>query len=347
MSVLAPHVGMSREIVIEPLALQATGVVKRYGDHEALCGVDLAARPGQLHGLLGPNGAGKTTLMRVLLGLIRRDAGSVQLLGSIIDSTAGPIPAGVAGFVETPAFYPYLSGRQNLALLDRLDGHSGTDRQPRLDEALDALGLSTHANAKVAGYSAGMRQRLGLASALLRRPRLLFLDEPTSSLDPAGARDLRVIARRVADEGAAVVLSSHDMDEVEALCTDLTVLHHGRVVFSGTVDELRSLAPATVHVLRTADDRAALGIAAAFQGVKVRPVDVEAGGLEVSADLPRLDAYTVALGSAGVAIRALERRVRSLESLFIELTGHPNATEAPMALPDPTSHDARAVSVLS
>ena len=337
---------MSREIVTGPLAVQAAGIVKRYGDHEALCGVDLAARPGRLHGLLGPNGAGKTTLMRVLLGLVRRDAGSVQLLGSAVDSTAGPIPAGVAGFVETPAFYPYLSGRQNLALLDRLDGHPGSDRRARLDEALDALGLSAQANAAVAGYSAGMRQRLGLASALLRRPRLLFLDEPTSSLDPAGARELRAMARRFADEGAAVVLSSHDMAEVEELCTDLTVLNHGRVVFSGTVAELRSLAPAAIHVLHTSDDRAALGLRSTHPEVRVKAIQGEAGGLEVSAAVCALDAYVIALGCAGVAIRTLEHRVRSLESLFIELTGRTDTTAVPMPVSDPAGHGA-AMSVRS
>jgi ABC-2 type transport system ATP-binding protein len=285
--------------------------------------------------------------MRVLLGLVRRDAGSVQLLGSTVDSTAGPIPAGVAGFIDTPAFYPYLSGRRNLTLLDRLDGHSGADRRTRIDEALDTLGLSAHANAAVAGYSAGMRQRLGLAAALLRKPRLLFLDEPTSSLDPAGARDVRATARCLADAGAAVVLSSHDMVEIEELCAELTVLNHGRVVFSGTVDELRSLAPAAIHVLHTSDDRAALGLALTRTGVKVRAMQGETGGLEVSAGTDALDAYVVALGRAGVAIRALEHHVRSLESLFIELTGRGNATNGPMAVSEAASHSASALSVLS
>ena len=139
----------------------------------------------------------------------------------------------------------------------------------RVDRALEQIGLGPQADIAVAGYSAGMRQRLGLAAALLRSPRLLFLDEPTSSLDPAGARDVRAIARRLADEGAAVVLSSHDMAEVEELCAELTVINRGRVVFSGTVDELRQLAPAAVHVLRTSDDSAALDLASRQPGVRV------------------------------------------------------------------------------
>jgi len=308
-------------------ALEAAGVSKRYGDRDALSGVDLVARPGVLHGLLGPNGAGKTTLMRVLLGLVRRDAGSVRLFGSDLDSTGGAMPDGVAGFVETPAFYPYLSGRRNLTLLARLDNHPGSDRKQRVTHALEEVGLIAQAEVPVGAYSAGMRQRLGVAAALLRTPRLLLLDEPTSSLDPAGARDVRALARRLADEGAAVVWSSHDMSEVEELCTVITVINHGRVVFSGRVDELRMLAPASVHALRTSDDRAAVDLALGLHGVKVRIAREQDGGLEVSADTDALDSYVIKLGRAGVAVRVLERCTRSLESLFLEITGHADGIE--------------------
>ena len=166
-------------------ALEARGVSKRYGSRDALCGVDLVAQPGEVHGLLGPNGAGKTTLMRVVLGLVQRDAGTVQVLGRDLHSTAGPIPSGVAGIVETPTFYPVPFRTRNLGLLARLDG----DRKSgdRLHRVLNQTGLEPHADVDVSAYSSGMRQRLGLAAALLRAPRLLVLDEPTSSLDP-GAR---------------------------------------------------------------------------------------------------------------------------------------------------------------
>jgi ABC-2 type transport system ATP-binding protein len=310
------------------VALEALGVSKRYGDCEALSSVDLVARPGRLHGLLGLNGAGKTTLMRVLLGLVRRDAGTVRLLGCRLESTAGGIPDGVAGFVDTPAFYPYLSGRRNLALLARLDGNNGPHGRDGVGRVLEQVGLAAVAEAAVAGYSAGMRQRLGLAAALLRVPRLLLLDEPTSSLDPAGARDVRTLVRRLADEGAAVVLSSHDMSEVEELCTVLTIVHRGRVVFSGTIDGLRKLAPEAVHALRTSDDRAALDLASQWPGVKVAPA-AGGGGLEVSADTVALDAFVIALGRIGVAVRGLERRARSLELLFLQLTGQGVAAEEP------------------
>jgi ABC-2 type transport system ATP-binding protein len=317
-------------------AVEAIGVFKRYGDREALSGVDLTAWPGRLHGLLGANGAGKTTLLRILLGLVRRDGGTVRLFGSGLESTASSVPDGVAGFVDTPAFYPYLSGRRNLTLLARLDGDVGSGRRNNVGRALEEVGLDPHADAAVAGYSAGMRQRLGLAAALLRAPRLLVLDEPTSSLDPAGARDVRALARRLADEGAAVVLSSHDMTEVEELCSVLTVINHGRVVFTGTVDDLRTLAPAAVHALRTSDDRAALDLAFERPGLKVTVSSISDGGLELSADIEALDAYVIALGYAGVAVRGLERRTRSLESLFLELTEHRGKAETTARV----SHDA-------
>src|SRR5262245_38351087 len=313
----------------ESPALEAVGVSKRYGDRDALCGVDLIAQPGRLHGLLGPNGAGKTTLMRVLLGLVRRDAGTVRLLGGDLDSMSGRLPDAVAGLVEAPAFYPYLSGRKNLELLARLDDVRASADGHRISDALEQAGLASQANVAVGGYSAGMRQRLGLAAAMLRSPRLLFLDEPTSALDPAGAHDVRNLARHLADQGAAVVLSSHDMAEVEELCAMLTVVDGGRVIFTGTVEELRRRAPADVHALHTSNDAAALDLAFHRPGIKVmRAAD---GGLEVSAGIEALDAYIIALGCAGVAVRALERRARSLESMFLELTGHGGAAKTPMA----------------
>jgi ABC-2 type transport system ATP-binding protein len=306
-------------------ALEIRSVRKKYGDRDALAGVDLTARYGRLHGLLGPNGAGKTTLMRVALGLVCPDEGLVRLLGAPSASADGPIPDGVAGLVEAAAFYPYLSGRRNLALLARLDGSRKSELRERVDGVLELVGLSGAADVTVAGYSAGMRQRLGLAGALLRRPQLLLLDEPTSTLDPAGARDVRALAMRLADEGVAIVWSSHDMAEVEELCAELTVIDRGRVVFAGTPDELRAHAPPPMHVLHTSDDRTALALASHRPGVTVKVATVADDGLEVSAEVEALDAYVIALGRAGVAVRALDRRPRSLESLFLELTGHARA----------------------
>jgi len=302
-------------------ALEVAGVSKRFGIRDALRDVDLVVPPGRVHGLLGPNGAGKTTLMRILLGLVSRDAGSVQLLGQPLERAGQSIPHRVAGSVEMPSFYPYLSGRRNLEILARLDGiwSARPLARGRIEDALAQVGLEAAADARVATYSAGMRQRLGLAAALLRSPRLLLLDEPTSALDPAGARRVRALARRLADNGVAVVVSSHDMAEVEELCRTVTILDHGAVIFSDTVDELRARAPAGVHELHTSDDSAAIAMGLRQPGLRVRPA--HGGGLEVVANPDALDAYVIALGRAGVAVRALGSRTASLESLFLDLTG--------------------------
>src|SRR5262245_5860781 len=312
--------------MFDPVPLHAASVSKRFGNRDALCGVDLTVCSGSVHGLLGPNGAGKTTLMRVLLGLVRRDAGHVQIFGTDMEAKAGPVPEGVSGFVETPAFYPYLSGRRNLALLARLDGKGRADGLAAVDLVLEEVGLGAHADAAVSTYSAGMRQRLGLAAAILRAPRLLFLDEPTSSLDPAGALNVRALVRRLAREGTAVVWSSHDMEEVEELCDTLTVIQSGRVLFTGDLSELRRLAPVAVYAsLQTSDNHAAARLSAEQPGILMsRASD---GGLNLSGDLEALDDFMVALGRLGVAVRSLERRTRSLEALFLQLTGEPGGTD--------------------
>jgi ABC-2 type transport system ATP-binding protein len=303
-------------------AVEASGVSKRFGSRDALCDVDFTARHGQLHGLLGPNGAGKTTLMRILLGLVRRDAGSVRLVGRNVDAAAERLPDPVAALIDTPAFYPYLSGRSNLSLLARLDGETRGLRHrsrsgPRTDWHRGASrrrrGRLLRRDAPAARPGRGLDP---LAAAVVPR-------RANERADPAGARDVRALARQLADEGAAVVLSSHDMAEVEELCTMLTVMNDGRVVFSGTVGELRTRAPAVVHVLRTSDDGTALRVAAQRYAVKATPMS--GGGLEVSALIEALDAYIIGLGRTGVAVRHLEPRTRSLESLFLELTGRTNA----------------------
>jgi ABC-2 type transport system ATP-binding protein len=303
-----------------PLAIEVRGIRKSYGARDVLDDVSLLVRPGCLHGLLGPNGAGKTTLMRVMLGLIQADAGSVHLLGTPVRATTDPLAEGVAGYVETPGFYPYLSGRRNLSLLARLDGGPSSDRRARVEQALEQVGLAPHAESAASGYSAGMRQRLGLAAALLRSPSVLLLDEPTSSLDPGAARDVRALVKGLTERGVAVVLSSHDMAEVEALCDELTVINHGQVVYSGCVEALRRRAPAALHVLHSSNDQAAHALGTGRDGITVRPSSAEDGGLEVAGDADALDAYTIALGQAAIAVRSLERRTRSLESLFLELT---------------------------
>jgi ABC-2 type transport system ATP-binding protein len=221
-----------------PAPVEARGLVKRYGDVTAVDDVDLTVEPGDVYGYLGPNGAGKTTVLRMLLGLIMPTAGDVRLFGrSPLEHGASALE-GVAGFVEAPRFYPYLTGRKNLELLAALDGG---DAAKRIDEALEIVELTDRQRHKVGGYSHGMRQRLGVAAALLRDPKLLLLDEPATGLDPAGMRDMRALVARLSLAGTTVLLSSHLVElrfqATEEAAADLSVA----LVEAGVA--IRTLAP--------------------------------------------------------------------------------------------------------
>ncbi|HEY6461384.1 MAG TPA: ATP-binding cassette domain-containing protein, partial [Polyangiaceae bacterium] len=216
-----------------------------------------------------------------------------------------------------------------------LDGaRPGPGAEERISRVLAQAGLADDADAKFGAYSTGMRQRLALAAALLRSPRLVLLDEPTSALDPAGARDLRALILRLAGDGVAVLLSSHDLSAVQDLCAKVTILRRGAVTFAGTLDELRSRAPDAVHRLRTSDDARALELAG--DGVHASSAP-DGRGLDVRAADDQRDAYVLALGREGVAVRSLESRDRSLEALFLELTADSGATQTtgPAATPEP------------
>jgi ABC-2 type transport system ATP-binding protein len=233
----------------------------------------------------------------------------------------------MAGFVEEPSFYPYLSGRANLELLAELDG--GADRA-RVAEALAAVGLTKRSEERLSGYSSGMRQRLGIAACVLRRPRLLLLDEPTAGLDPPAVRQVGALVRELAAGGATVLLSSHQIEEVEDVCDGFTVLAEGRVVWDGTAAQLRAQAPASAHALATSDDETALEIAAGERGIDARIAP--GGGFVIAAEQESLDRYMVALGRARVAVRRLELLTSPLESMFFALTGETApAAELPVA----------------
>ncbi|HEY1590875.1 MAG TPA: ABC transporter ATP-binding protein [Solirubrobacteraceae bacterium] len=291
--------------------------MKRFESTVAVDHVDLSVREGEVHGLLGPNGAGKTTLLRLLFGLVSADAGSVELFGRPLDPADPASLEGVSGFVENPTFYPYLPGRTNLELLVELDGSGAT---ARVDELLERVGLSGRAGDRVSGYSTGMRQRLGIAAALLRAPRLLLLDEPTAGLDPAGVRDMGALLNELSSGGAAVLISSHQITEIEDVCDAFTVLRWGQTVWDGTAAELREQAPGSAHAMRTSDDRRALELAARQRGITAAPGG-PAGGLTLTAEEGALDAFVLELGRAGVAVRELELRSSPLESMFFALTG--------------------------
>jgi ABC-2 type transport system ATP-binding protein len=296
--------------------VEARGLVKRYGHVTAVAGVDLTVDAGDIYGYLGPNGAGKTTTLRMLLGLVRPDEGSVRVLGRDPVAEGGRALGGVAGFVEAPAFYPYLTGRKNLELLADFDG-GGRDERARIDGVLDEVGLLERAGDRVGGYSQGMRQRLGIAASLLRAPQLLVLDEPANGLDPAGIRGMRDLVVRLSEQGMTILYSSHLLAEVEEVCNRVAIVDRGRVVYEGRIDELRR-SFGEHYVLHSSDPARAHDLAVAATGIDVAG---ERDGLRFAvASAEALDAFTVALGRAGIGIRSLEVDTASLEDLFFRLT---------------------------
>jgi ABC-2 type transport system ATP-binding protein len=299
------------------LAVHAAGLRKSYGSFLAVKDLTLDVGQGDVYGLLGPNGAGKTTFLRMLFGLIRPDAGEIELFGQSV--MADPVAATrhVAGFIETPRFYGYLSGRVNLELLAKLDRQDLTKN--RIDEVLELVDLGGRGDDKAGNYSYGMRQRLGVAAALLRDPKLLVVDEPTNGLDPAGMRDMRALIKRLASTGLTVLLSSHNMLEVEDICQHVTIMSSGDVVFHGSLEELRAQAPEAEYVLNTPDPDAALKICAAQSDV--RRARTEGGNVHFVATERAVEILSLTLGQAGIPLRSLAPVRAPLETLFFKLTG--------------------------
>ena len=296
-------------------------LTKRYGSTLAVDGLDLTVTGGQVFGFLGPNGAGKTTTMRMLLGLIRPTSGRAWLNGREVPDPAGL--AAVGAMIEEPAFYPWLTGRRNLEVLalsgpplpDHADGLAGASpvRASPVDAALGRAGLSAVADRKVKAYSQGMRQRLGLAVALLRRPALLLLDEPANGMDPAGIREFRTLLRSMADEGTTVFLSSHLLAEVEQVCDEVAVLAGGRLVERGTIAELSAARPRVRVIVDPADQRAARALLARW------PLRADGtGGLIVEAATGR--EVNEALGRGEVWAHQIRTEHTDLEEAFLQLT---------------------------
>jgi ABC-2 type transport system ATP-binding protein len=297
--------------------VSARGLVKRYGELVAVDRVDLTVEPGDVFGYLGPNGAGKTTSLRMLLGLIRPTEGSISLFGRDPHIVGAKALEGVAGFVEGPTFYPYLSARRNLRLVAAYDNGDRHVKRSQIEELLELVELRDRGDDKVGGYSHGMRQRLGIAAALLRDPRLLLLDEPTTGLDPAGMRDMRDLVRRLASEGITVLLSSHLLGEVEELCNRVAIIRKGRIVYEGQLHELLATA-ATGYRLRSSEPDRARALLLNQPGIReVASVD---GALRFQADEDAVAALSIALGQARIGVTALVPETASLEELFLGMT---------------------------
>jgi ABC-2 type transport system ATP-binding protein len=310
-------------------AVRARGLTKYFGDVVALDGVDLDVAAGQVHGVVGPNGAGKTTLFGLLLGLAVADRGSLEVLG--VPAGRGiAAPDDVAGFVDGPGLYPALTARKNLAALAALRGRGAPTAD--IDDILDQVGLTDVADDKARGFSLGMRQRLGLAAALLTKPRLLVLDEPSNGLDPAGKKHVHGVLSRLAANGTAVVLSSHRMDDLEELCSDVTILTTGRVVFSGPLGKLADGNGELDYRLVTSDIEAARQVAVGTGRIQV--VD-NAGGrrdrdaLVVRALVSDLDELVPRLVHEGIAVRELTPVVSPLEIAFLALTEKKDQEQEP------------------
>jgi ABC-2 type transport system ATP-binding protein len=305
---------MTQPNAAEPRPVEVRDLVKRYGRLTAVDQVELTVESGDVYGFLGPNGAGKTTTLRMLLGLIRRDAGSIRLFGR--DPAADPLTAlaGVAGFIEEPRLYPYLSGRANLELLAALDrGRAG---RKQIDEVLDLVDLRDRSDDKSDEYSQGMRQRLGLASCLIRRPRLLLLDEPANGVDPAGIRFLRALVRRLADEGMTILLSSHLLAEVQEVCNRVAVINKGRIVHEGALADLET---GGNYRLQTTDPARAAEAIERLDSVRALRREQDELVFTLAGDDHTVE-LTRALADAGIGIRALVREQTTLEDLFFRLT---------------------------
>jgi ABC-2 type transport system ATP-binding protein len=295
-------------------AARARGLRKTFGRVVAVDGVDLELPAGAIVGMLGPNGSGKTTLIRMLLGLTRPTAGHVELLGRTGDDLPASLPD-VGALVEGPGFHPFLSGRDNLLRAAALEPRLAGDLHTPVDAALERVGLSDAARRRYRGYSLGMKQRLGLAAALLVPRRLVVLDEPTNGLDPAGTRDVRRIIAELHDAGSTVLLSSHLLAEVEAVCTHVAVLQRGSLLVSGELSALLD-AGAGELVVTTGDPDAALA-ALRTSGASAYLRD---GGLVVPAGPLEPPEVVAALVGAGVGVWEVQRRRPHLEEFFARLT---------------------------
>ncbi|HEX9148617.1 MAG TPA: ABC transporter ATP-binding protein [Thermoanaerobaculia bacterium] len=302
----------------DTIVLSAEGLTKSFGRREVVSDVSFELRAGEVFGFLGPNGAGKTTTIRMLVGLARPDRGRVRIAGFDLQHDFAKAMARVGCIVESTDLYPYLTGRENLIHFARMlpDG-----AEKRIPELARLVFLEARLDDRVATYSLGMRQRLGLAQALLGEPDLLILDEPANGLDPAGIREIRELVRHLAhDRGMAVFVSSHLLSEVEQTCDRVAIIHRGRTLAMGPVRELLESRGAERLVFRASPSARAEEVLAPFGRAGASRIEGEEA---VSADVPRerVPEALAALAAAGVLVYAVERQSSTLEEIFLEVTG--------------------------
>ncbi|WP_085367705.1 ABC transporter ATP-binding protein [Leifsonia sp. NCR5] len=313
-------------------AITTSGLSKRFGSRTVVDGIDLHVPRGSVFGFLGPNGSGKTTTIRMLLGLVSASAGEIRLFEQQMPASGATVLPRVGALVEGPAFAPYLSGTANLLRRDSADRYApSATRRARVAAALDRVGLTHAAGRNVRAYSLGMKQRLGIAGALLTDRDLLILDEPTNGLDPQGTREVRSLVRSLADEGRTVFVSSHLLAEIEQICTHAAIMRTGRLVAQGSLDELRGATGPRVRV-ETPDARAAATI---LTGLGIAPATATAAnsgsgtttesGSVLDAPLPvpapAAEDIVAALVAGGVRVRGFGVHGSTLEERFVELTG--------------------------
>ena len=303
----------------QDFAIFTTGLTKSFGSHNAVDSIDLRVPKGSIFGFLGPNGSGKTTTIRMLMALANISAGEVRMLGYPIPKDMGQALPKVGALVEGPAFYPYMSGRDNLIRFDAADRFADPNtRNERVDKALARVGLTQAAGKKVHAYSLGMKQRLGIANALLQPRELLVLDEPTNGLDPQGTREVRNLIRSLAAEGITIFISSHLLVEIENICSHLAVMSRGKIVAQGSIEELSASPTLNLHVTTKDGQRAVealktLGITATLEGAHVRSV--------ISADLIAPEQIVRQLVELGIGVQSFTLLAPTLEERFVGLTG--------------------------
>ncbi len=300
-------------------AIFTTGLTKSFGSHNAVDSIDLRVPKGSIFGFLGPNGSGKTTTIRMLMALANISAGEIRMLGYSIPDEIGEALPKVGALVEGPAFYPYMSGRDNLIRFDAADRFADPKtRSERVDKALARVGLTQAASKKVHAYSLGMKQRLGIANALLQPRELLVLDEPTNGLDPQGTREVRNLIRSLAAEGITIFISSHLLVEIENICSHLAVMSRGKIVAQGSIEELSASPTLNLDVTTKDGQRAVealktLGITATNEGAHVRSV--------IKADLIAPEQIVRQLVELGIGVQSFTLLAPTLEERFVGLTG--------------------------